>query len=432
MSAWLLIVPFVLLLLLIAVMPLASARWKHRWEKLYPYVSIGLALAVTCAYALAQPHGLHESLQSYHEYASFILLIGALYVIAGGIHIELAGEATALKNVVFLLGGAVLANIVGTTGASMLLVRPWLRWNKARVSGYHVVFFIFIVSNIGGGLTPIGDPPLFIGYLLGVPFFWLITHVWLPWILVVALVLIAFFFFDRRKGRASASPHIGLGQPERQSWSVQGWGNVVLLTLVVAALFLPPFPWLREGVMVAGIALSVTLTDRELWRRNRFSFRPIKEIALLFFGIFGTIAPVLDFMSAHAGALGLRRPLQYYFATGLTSSVLDNAPTYSSFFELAKSTAVAQFGGPSSGLTPQMSHAQLLLEHCPGFVAAISLGAVFFGALTYIGNGPNLMVKTIAEEAGVACPTFFAYTLRYAVPILFPILVLVGLFTFAR
>jgi Na+/H+ antiporter NhaD/arsenite permease-like protein len=413
-------------------MPLTRAPWKHHWESFYPYVSIGLALVVTCVYARVQANGLHGALESYHDYASFILLIGALYVIAGGIRIDLAGEATPAKNVLFLLGGAVLANVIGTTGASMLLIRPWLRWNKARVSGYHVVFFIFTVSNIGGGLTPIGDPPLFLGYLLGVPFFWLITHLWSAWALAMGLVLTAFYVFDLRRARSFAHDARERAIPPRGAWRIQGSWNALLLAVVVGALFLPAVPWLREGVMGVAIVLSVALTDRDVWRRNHFSFRPIKEIALLFFGIFGTIAPVLDFMSAHAGALGLTHPLQYYFASGLTSSVLDNAPTYSSFFELAKGTALAQFADAQASLTDPMSHARFLLAHRPDYVAAISLGAVFFGALTYIGNGPNLMVKTIADEAGVACPSFFAYSLRYAVPILLPVLALVGLFTFAR
>ncbi len=418
--------PFALLLLLIAVMPMTGRVWKKRWATFYAYVSIGLAVLVTCAYSFLQPGGFSSALHGYHDYISFTVLIGALYVTTGGIHLDLGGEATPEKNILFLIAGAILANVIGTTGASMLLIRPWLRWNRACVKGYHLVFFIFVISNIGGALTPIGDPPLFLGYLSGVPFFWLIEHLSFVWATTMVLILAVFYFFDTRRVRLA--PQLGreLVSSLDDRWEIEGGLNITLLLLVVAAFFLPPTPWLREGVMLLSILLSVTWTNRAVWEKNKFSFDPLKEIVLLFFGIFGTMTPVLDFMREHASSLGLTYPLQYYFSTGLVSSVLDNAPTYSSFFELAKGTSRAQLPNVYAALSGSMGDSHLLVHYRPDYIAAISLGAVFFGASTYIGNGPNLLVKTIASEMGVPCPSFFGYIVCYSLPILFPILALVG------
>ena len=427
----LLLVPFALLLLLIAVMPLTPAPLKHAWEKYYPLVSLGLAALVAGWYSSFIPGGGKEVLHTFHEYISFIVLIGSLYITAGGIHIAVRGEATPRENVFFLLAGAVFANLIGTTGASMVLIRPWIRMNKIRVSAFHVVFFIFIVSNIGGALTPIGDPPLFLGYLLGVPFFWLIQHVWWQWLLTMALVLAAFYLFDRRSFRHASSKVQHDIQETSDQWQVDGTLNLGLLALIVVAVFLPSIPWLREGVMALAAWLSIKFTHRRIWEQNRFSFGPIKEVAILFVGIFGTMLPVLAYLSEHASALGFVYPWQYYFSSGIFSSVLDNAPTYLNFFELAHST--------SRSLTPELyanipsgasESAKIFLANRPSFVAAVSLGSVFFGAMTYIGNGPNFMVKAIAHDSGVHCPNFVQYIIRYSLPVLLPILVVIGLIAF--
>ncbi|HVU34870.1 MAG TPA: sodium:proton antiporter [Opitutaceae bacterium] len=422
-----LLVPFALLLLLIAVMPLAAPSIKRYWDGYYAHVSLGLGALVAAYYLWRIPEGGTAVLQTCGDYAAFICLVGSLFVVAGGIHIGVKGEATPLANVCFLAVGAVLANFIGTTGASMVLIRPWIRMNKIRVSPYHVVFFIFIVSNVGGALTPVGDPPLFLGYLRGVPFFWLVQHVMLQWVVTVGAILAAFYWFDRR-GFDRMPPRLqddvaGSGE----TWRFDGGLNVLLLLVIIGAVFLPDRHFTRETVMLAAAAASWWLTSAEVHRQNNFSFGPIKEVALLFAGIFLTMLPALGYLAEHGPALGFIRPLHYYFASGALSSVLDNAPTYANFLQLAQATAHAQAPAAFAGLHADAAGAtRVLLVQQPLFVIGVSLGSVFFGAMTYIGNGPNFMVKAIAHEHGVHCPTFFRYIFSYSVPVLLPILALAG------
>jgi Na+/H+ antiporter NhaD/arsenite permease-like protein len=419
-----LIVPFVLLLLLIAVMPLTPPRVKHLWEHYYPHVSVLLGAAVAAYYLLRIPGGDIVLRHTLHEYVSFILLIGALFVAAGGIHLKVRGEATPLGNVIFLLLGGVLANFIGTTGASMVLIRPWIRMNKIRISAYHVVFFIFIVSNVGGALTPIGDPPLFLGYLRGVPFFWLLDHVVTEWLFTMALILAVFFVFDQRSFRRM--PRTLQRHAEREdTWRFEGGVNVLFLMVIIGGVFLPDRYFLREAVMLAAAVASYLITPKVVHQENAFTFGPIKEVAFLFIGIFATMMPALGYLGQHGVEFGFTRPLQYYFASGLLSAVLDNAPTYVNFLQLAQATATAENPAAFAGRTT-VEMTRILLEQKPLFVVAISLGSVFFGAMTYIGNGPNFMVKSIAHEAGARCPTFFGYLFRYSLPILLPILALGG------
>lgn len=422
-----LIFPFGLLLLLIATMPLTPAKMKHWWEHRYPAVALGLGGLVSLYYFIVIPGGGGLIVHTVHEYFSFIALIGSLFVVAGGIHLKVKGGATPLENVAFLAVGAVVANLVGTTGASMVLIRPWIRMNKVRISAFHVVFFIFIVSNVGGALTPIGDPPLFIGYLRGVPFFWLFTHVIGAWIVTVALILGVFYAFDRRS--FSRLPHrlqADVGQAD--TWRFEGGTNVVFLLVIIGAVFLPDKFFLREAVMLAAAAASFFLTPKAVHQENTFSFGPIKEVAFLFAGIFTTMMPALGYLALHGQEFGFTRPLQYYFASGSLSAVLDNAPTYVNFLQLAETTARAADPAAFAGTTiGSVAAVQILLVQQPAFVVAVSLGAVFFGAMTYIGNGPNFMVKSIAHDAGVHCPSFFGYIFKYSVPVLLPILILVGL-----
>ncbi len=409
-----LIIPFGLLLLLIAVMPLSPAWVKHRWEHYYPHVSLGLGLLVAAYYLARMPAGGTTITHTVHEYFSFICLIGSLFVVAGGIHLKVRGAATPVENVVFLTVGALFTNLIGTTGASMLLIRPWIRMNQQRITAYHIVFFIFIIANCGGALTPIGDPPLFLGYLRGVPFFWLLEHAMLPWLVCLGLVLAVFYFIDRRNF-ARLSPAFRERAESQDSWHFEGGVNVLFLLVIVGAVFLPPVPLLREGVMIAAAAASFRFTPRGVHEKNQFNFGPIKEVAWLFIGIFLTMMPALDYLGQHGREFGFTRPLQYYFSTGMLSAVLDNAPTYLNFLKLAEASLVAPGGGVAA-----------LLTEAPRFVVAVSLGAVFFGAMTYIGNGPNFMVKSIAESAGVKVPTFFGYVFKYSLPILLPVLALVG------
>jgi Na+/H+ antiporter NhaD/arsenite permease-like protein len=422
-------IPFGLLLLLIAVMPLTHARLKHLWEHYYGHAAIGLGLAVVAYYLLRVPSGGAVVVDTVHEYLSFICLIGSLFVVAGGIHIKVKGEATPLDNVVFLAIGAVAASFIGTTGASMVLIRPFIRMNKIRISAYHIVFFIFIVSNCGGALTPIGDPPLFLGYLRGVPFFWLINQVLFAWLATVGAILFVFFLLDRR-AYARVAVAVRHQIEEQDVWRFEGGLNVLLLFAIIGAVFVPERWFLRELVMLGAAALSIRFTPAVVHAENHFSFGPIKEVALLFIGIFLTMMPALGYIDAHGDALGVRRPVQYYVASGSLSSVLDNAPTYATFLRLAEATAQKERPAdfPSGPRTENVVVA-VLLNHADDakLVVAVSLGAVFFGAMTYIGNGPNFMVKSIAESSGVKVPTFFGYILKFSLPILLPILLAGGL-----
>ena len=421
-----LIVPFALLLLLIAVMPLTPARAKHMWEHYYPQIAIGLGLVVAIYYVLRIPAGAAILAHTMHEYVSFIVLIGSLFVVAGGIHIKVKGEATPLVNVVFLAIGAVTANFIGTTGASMVLIRPWIRMNKIRISAFHIVFFIFIVSNVGGALTPIGDPPLFLGYLRGVPFFWLIERVLEEWMLALALILVVFYFFDRRSFKHMPRPMQREFAEEPETWRFDGLVNVLFLFAIIGAVFLPPTFFMREAVMLGAAAASYFATPKAVHEQNAFSFGPIKEVAFLFLGIFATMMPALNYLEQHGQEFGFHDPLQYYFASGSLSAVLDNAPTYVNFLQLAQATAAAENPEAFAAAGSDIERVRVLLEQRPLFVIAVSLGAVFFGAMTYIGNGPNFMVKSIAHDAGVHCPTFFGYVFKYSLPILLPIFALVG------
>ena len=422
-----LVTPFALLLLLIAVMPLTPPRAKHFWEHYYPHVALAFAAAIAIYYVLKIPAGAAILGHTLHEYVSFIALIGSLFVVSGGIHIKVKGEATPLVNVVFLAVGAVAANFIGTTGASMVLIRPWIRMNKIRISSFHVVFFIFIVSNVGGALTPIGDPPLFLGFLRGVPFFWLVDHVLPAWFVTLLLLLAAFYVLDHYSFEHMPRPLQRQAARDPETWRVDGMVNVLFLLAIIGAVFLPARFFLREGVMLAVAAASYVFTPKQVHAENAFTFAPIKEVAFLFIGIFATMMPALGYLELHGAEFGFHRPLQYYFASGGLSAVLDNAPTYVNFLQLALSTTAAEQPAAFLNLAPGSPEAvRALLSEKPALVIAISLGSVFFGAMTYIGNGPNFMVRSIAHDAGVHCPTFFGYVLRYSLPILLPVLALVG------
>lgn len=422
-----LIAPFALLLLLIATMPLTPARIKHLWEHSYPLVSIALGALVGAYYLIKIPGGGTVLQHTLMEYASFIALIGSLFVVAGGIHLNVKGNASPLENVVFLAVGAALANVVGTTGASMVLIRPWIRMNKARIGAYHIVFFIFLISNVGGALTPIGDPPLFLGYLRGVPFFWLVEHVIGIWMIAVAALLAVFFVFDWR-GFHRMTHKAQQRAEHADTWRFDGIINVLFLLVVIGAVFLPEKYFLRELVMLSAAYASYRWTPPGVHSKNEFSFGPIKEVAFLFIGIFATMMPALGYLEQHGKEFGFTRPTQYYFASGSLSAVLDNAPTYVNFLQLAQTTAESESPAAfAAAKGDPVAVVRVLLEEKPLYVIAVSLGAVFFGAMTYIGNGPNFMVKSIAESSGVRVPTFFGYILKYSLPVLLPILVAIGL-----
>ncbi len=408
LSAWM-IAPFAIMVFSIALMPFIAPHW---WEKHYPKVAVALGSFTTLYYIGALHNGAHM-LEVAHEYVSFIALVGSLFVVAGGIHIRVRGEATPLRNVLFLGTGAILANLLGTTGASMLMIRPWIRMNKYRITGFHVVFFIFIIGNVGGALTPIGDPPLFLGYLKGVPFLWSLFELWPAWLFLLASLMAIFYVMDRINFQRAPEVVREL-ETGYERFQIDGKRNFAFLGMILVAVFLPS-PW-REALMLVAAAASYRATPAAVHESNHFTFAPIKEVAWLFFGIFGTMVPALDYLQINSGSLGVNTPLQFYALTGLLSSFLDNAPTYLTFL----ATSMGQQG---MSLANEQSVAAFSLDHS-AYLVAISLGAVFFGAATYIGNGPNFMVKSIAEHAKVNTPTFFDYVLRFTLPVLLPLLAL--------
>jgi len=402
------VIPFVLMLACIAILPLAA---PHFWDSNRNKGIIAAVLAIPIAVWLLRASPVHLGHVAL-EYVSFICLLGALFVVAGGIHLGGDLRATPRNNTIMLGIGALLASIIGTTGASMVMIRLLLRTNSERQNVSHIpFFFILLVSNAGGLLTPLGDPPLFLGFLRGVPFFW--TMRLLPiWVIGIAYLLAFFYFIDRRAYHREPPPAIWKDDHEVQPLSMEGGLNILWLVIVVGAVFLPT-PY-REIVMVAAAIASLTLGKSTGRQKNEFSFHPIIEVAVLFIGIFVTMAPALVLLE-HAGpSLGLTKPWHFFVVTGALSSVLDNAPTYLTFFTTAQATA-ASMGLPTS------------VVGLPGnLLAAISAGAVLMGANTYIGNGPNFMVKSIAESAGYRMPSFFRYA-GMAVVVLLPLYIVTAL-----
>ena len=399
--------PFIALLGIVALAPLFFADW---WGRHYPKVCVGLA-GVVVLYYLAVLQASPRVLQTAVDYVSFIALVGSLFVVSGGIHINVKGEAKPSINVLFLFIGALLANLLGTTGASMLLIRPWLRMNKYRVTGHHVVFFIFVVSNVGGCLTPVGDPPLFLGYLHGVGFWWVAKNGWHIW-LTALVILLAMFYFVDRKNYVRAPRPLREEMTHHDVWRFDGLRNLFFLAVILAAVFVRHPPFLREILMIGAALGSYFTTSKQVHESNHFTLHPIKEVAILFIGIFGTMMPTLDWLAANAGRLGAPNAGVFYFGSGALSSVLDNAPTYLSFLSALMGASGVQ-------------DVSVLLDHYPQIILAISMGAVFFGANTYIGNGPNFMVKAIADHQKVHTPTFIGYVWKFTLPFMLPMLVVV-------
>ncbi len=412
----LLLIPFAILLLAIAIGPLAI---KHTWERYYHWVAIVLG-SITLTYYLTVLRQPEPMLHTAIEYGSFIVFVGSLFIVTGGIHIRVKGEATPGINCLYLLIGAVLANVIGTTGASMLLIRPWIRMNRYRITAFHIVFFIFIISNVGGCLTPIGDPPLFLGYLKGVPFWWVLAQCWQAWLIGVGMLIGMFYFADNRNF-LRAPKDIRDKETAHEEWRFDGLHNLIFITLIIIGVFLP-LGW-REVVMTGATLSSWFSTKRKIHESNEFNFHPIKEVAWLFAGIFITMVPALGYLERHATELGLHSETQFFWLTGGLSAALDNAPTYLAFLASAFGLFGLDINHPTDVATFVTTHSN--------FLRAISLGAVFFGAMTYIGNGPNFMVKAIAEHAKVHTPGFLGFTLKFALPILLPIVVLLSILFFS-
>jgi len=435
-----LVIPFVALLLMIATGPLF---YEHFWHHNYPKIAVGLAIVVV-GYYLFVLHNVHQPVHALAEYVQFIALLASLYVASGGILIDIDKKSTPMANVVLLLVGALVSNLIGTTGASMLLIRPFIRLNKNNIQAYHIIFFIFMVSNIGGSLTPIGDPPLFLGFLKGVPFFWTLEHNWPAWILALIILAVVFYFIDKKFGKA-ANDDIVQEEVYSNKFSLIGQKNFLWLLIIIISVFLDPnvldwvpaihydgmkFSFIREAIMLSVAFLSYRFANQQALKGNEFNFEPIREVAFIFVGIFGTMMPALELVgnfaqSPEGSAIINHNTL--YWGTGILSGFLDNAPTYLNFL----AAAMASQGADINNIQEVKDFAFDRYVDSSFELLAISIASVFFGAMTYIGNGPNFMVKSIAEQNGIKMPSFFGYIIRFSLPILLPILFIIWLAFFA-
>ena len=427
-----LVLPFLTLLIMIATGPLF---YSHHWHKHYPKyaVALGAFVAIYYLFVLGSSTPMVHALA---EYLSFIALVASLFIAASGIFLSLNARGTPWTNSILLFAGSVIANLIATTGAAMLFIRPYMRLNRGRLKPYHIVFFIFLVANVGGGLTPIGDPPLFLGFLRGVPFFWTFTHVWYIWLPTMLLLLAIFYVIDARN--KDQAPVV---DASRGLMSVVGRKNFLWVAVVIISVFIDPnvFDWvpklhigsmhlpfgIREIIMFSVCVLAFVSADKTALEKNEFTFEPIREVGWLFLGIFATMQPALqlikNFASQNSESLSVG---MFYWATGILSGILDNAPTYLNFlaasmgkFDLDVNTVahVVDFALSGDGGNSWV------------FLQAISVAAVFFGAMTYIGNAPNFMVKAIAESNGVDVPSFVGYFVKYSLPILVPVYFVVWL-----
>lgn len=442
------IVPFAGMLLSIAIFPLVKGEW---WEKHQLHVALFWSVIFVVPFTVV--YGIGEMSYQFFEvvvldYIPFIVLLFGLFVVAGGIHIKGTIAGTTKNNVILLLIGTLLSSWIGTTGAAMLLIRPVLRANSWRRNKTHiVVFFIFLVANIGGCLTPIGDPPLFLGYLRGVPFFWTLEHIWPLLLLNTAVLIGVFALIDRhfvKKEGKEGKEALALEEEatERVPIRIEGAHNLIFLAIIIVAVilngllpqldsFVDPATGLVYGIgldehvhlgvnyflqialILLAAFLSMRTTKRETREKNDFEWAPIAEVAKLFIGIFITMIPALALLRTNGASLGLDTPVELFWSTGLLSSFLDNSPTYVVFMTAA--------GALGSGGTDAVITAVGAIA--PRLLLAVSAGAVFMGAMTYIGNAPNFMVKTIAERSGVKMPSFFGY-MGWSCAILLPLFVL--------
>jgi Na+/H+ antiporter NhaD/arsenite permease-like protein len=417
-----LVIPFMTILLMIATGPLF---FPHHWHHHYPKYSVVLGLVVALYYGLVLDSWT-PVIHAIQEYSSFIALVASLFIAASGIYVSVNAKGRPFSNIVLLFLASVIANLIATTGSAMLFIRCYMRLNKGRLKPYHIVFFIFLVANVGGALTPIGDPPLFLGFLRGVPFFWTMAHVWHIWLFATVLILIVFFVIDSRNKLEApeADPNLPL-------ISLEGVKSFWWVGAIIALVFVDPnvFDWvpnlyalyhipigIREMGMLLVAFLAFRTADAGAMEKNEFNFEPIREVGWLFLGIFATMQPALqliaNFASSNADSLGVGT---FYWGTGALSGILDNAPTYLNFL----AAAMGKFGLDVNSPAAVVEFANGLESAV--YLQAISVAAVFFGAMSYIGNAPNFMVKAIAESNGVETPSFMGYIIRYSLPILLPI-----------
>ena len=417
------LLPFILMLLSIALFPLF---WNHFWEKNKNKLYVAIVLSIPVIIYLLLNGFSHQLIHTMvFDYVPFLILLGALFTITGGIHLSGDIAAKPKVNTLFLGIGAIIASLMGTTGAAMLLIRPVIQTNKERSFKVHtILFFIGIVANCGGLLTPLGDPPLFMMYLRGAPFTWFF-HLAPEWFVTNILLLIIYFFVDIYYYKKEPASAITRDESNIRPIKIEGKRNFIFLVgVVLAVAFLneqylsfvninPYFKFIREAVIILMAYLSMQFTSKLLRTSNNFTWHPIEEVAYLFLGIFITMVPCLLYLESNAKTLGIESASQFYFYTGMLSSFLDNTPTAVTFHSLALGL------GENSGLLVAGISEQLL--------KAICIGAVFFGSMTYIGNGPNFMVKAVAEENNIKMPDFFSYIFKFSIIVLLPVFILVEL-----
>lgn len=422
------IIPFGLMLLTIALGPLFFSHWwEHNKNKLIVSLALGIP---TAAYLISQHLSTVLAHQLLFDYVPFIILLGALFVITGGIHLKGDIQAKPWINTMFLAIGAILASLMGTTGAAMLLIRPVIKTNSERKFKVHtILFFIAIVANCGGLLTPLGDPPLFLLYLRGAPFTWFF-HMLPEWAVANALLLIIYFVVDSYYYKKEPVENIKFDNSNVQPIRLNGNLNFLwLIGVVLSVAFLNGqyldfvhenhyFGFVREGAILLMAIMSILLTKKPVREANKFTWTPIVEVAFLFLGIFITMIPALEYLKTNADSLGVTTTSQFYYATGALSSFLDNAPTAVSFHNLA-------LGMNPGGVA--LSGAGFVAGIPEAILTAICIGAVFFGSMTYIGNGPNFMVKAIAEENKINMPSFFGYMIKFSLIVLLPVYIIVQL-----
>ncbi len=423
------VTPFILMLLAIAILPLTS---PHFWESNKNKFFVSLTLGIPTGFWLLA-NNLSEALihSIFFDYVPFIILLGALFIITGGIHLEGDLLANPRVNTIFLIISAILASFMGTTGAAMLLIRPLLKTNFRRKHKTHIIlFFIAIAANCGGLLTPLGDPPLFILYLRGVPFFWFFNLV-KEWLIANALLITIFYFIEKHYYKKESEEDLSLDRSEYQKLRIKGQRNLIfLLGVVLAVAFINPLflpfiqphhisSYLREIAIVLMAVLSLVLTSRKVRQQNNFNWHPINEVAVLFFGIFITMVPALLYLEANAQNFGFKTIYSFYYASGSLSSFLDNTPTAVTFYSLAKGLITQQ---------PHLFNDLVIVGGIPEhLLEGIATGCVFFGAMSYIGNGPNFMIKAIAEHEKIPMPHFFEYMYKFSLIVLLPVFIIVQL-----
>lgn len=423
--------PFIILIFTITTGPIFYPKY---WNNHYSKISIFLSILIILYYTIYLNNFL-KPLNTLIEYIQFILLISALYIFSGGILIKINKKNSPIINLFILILGGFTSNLIGTTGASMIFIRPYIKINKKNIKSYHIIFFIFIISNIGGSLTPIGDPPLLLGFLKGVPFFWTIRNNFLPWIITLTILGILFYIIELKNNKKKNIKNIKLNyiKYKKPYILIYGKKNFIWLLLIITYTSLENqyyFFFFKEIVIILLILIVYKYKNKHIFKKNRFNFKPIKEIGILFLGIFITMLPVLEITKNLIQYSQFTKNINYntlYWSTGALSGLLDNAPTYINLLNASMSI----YGGNINNIenvkayTKGIYSINNILE-----LKAISISSVFFGAMTYIGNGPNFIIKSISEQLGIKMPSFFEYILYFSIPFLIPTLIIIWLLFF--